>query len=84
MTLHDTLNDDERLAGLDLRQLEQLVGLVEYDESADPFPVSGWEHVRAVLAAAHFRGVRIHQALTWASITVACFFVWTVAVLAIA
>ena len=52
--------------------------------SAGPFPVSGWEHVRAVLAAAHFRSVRIHQALTWASITVACFFVWTVAVLAIA
>ena len=43
MTLHDTLNDDERLAGLDLEQLEQLVGLVEYDESADPFPVSGWD-----------------------------------------
>jgi 4-hydroxyphenylpyruvate dioxygenase len=43
VTLHDTLNDDERLAGLDLRQLEQLVGLVEYDESADPFPVSGWD-----------------------------------------
>jgi len=43
VTLHDTLNDDERLAGLDLEQLEQLVGLVEYDESADPFPVSGWD-----------------------------------------
>lgn len=51
--------------------------------SAGPFPVSGWEHVRVVLAAAHFRSVRIHQALIWASITVACFFVWTVAVLVI-
>jgi 4-hydroxyphenylpyruvate dioxygenase len=43
MTLEDTLNDDERLAGLDLHQLEQLVGLVEYDASTDPFPVSGWD-----------------------------------------
>jgi 4-hydroxyphenylpyruvate dioxygenase len=43
VTLHDTLNDDERLADLDLDTLKQLVGLVEYDESADPFPVSGWD-----------------------------------------
>jgi len=43
VSLHDTLNDDERLAGLDLHQLEQLVGLVEYDASTDPFPVSGWD-----------------------------------------
>ena len=43
MSLEQTLNDDERLAGLDLHQLEQLVGLVEYDASADPFPVSGWD-----------------------------------------
>ena len=51
--------------------------------SAGPFPMSGWEHTRAVLAAAHYRSVRMHQALTWASITVACFFAWTVAALAI-
>lgn len=31
----------ERQADLDLRQLKQLVGLVEYDASADPFPVVG-------------------------------------------
>jgi 4-hydroxyphenylpyruvate dioxygenase len=43
VTLEQALNDEERLAGLDLRQLEQLVGLVEYDESSDPFPVSGWD-----------------------------------------
>jgi 4-hydroxyphenylpyruvate dioxygenase len=43
VSLEQTLNDDERLAGLDLHQLEQLVGLVEYDASADPFPVSGWD-----------------------------------------
>ena len=38
-----TLNDDERLARLSLDQLRQLVGLVEHDESHDPFPVSGWD-----------------------------------------
>lgn len=51
--------------------------------SAGPFPASGWDHVRAVLAAAHFRSVRLHQALMWAGITVACFFAWTIAVLVI-
>ncbi|CCG04072.1 4-hydroxyphenylpyruvate dioxygenase [Blastococcus saxobsidens] len=43
MSLDQALNDEERMAGLDLRQLEQLVGLVEYDPSADPFPVAGWD-----------------------------------------
>src|SRR3954447_13150579 len=39
------LTHDELLAGLDLEQLHQLVGLVEYDESRDPFPVTGWDAV---------------------------------------
>ena len=39
------LTSDEFLAGLDLDQLHQLVGLVEYDESSDPFPVTGWDAV---------------------------------------
>jgi 4-hydroxyphenylpyruvate dioxygenase len=43
MSLEQTLNDEERLADLDLAQLKELVGLVEYDESRDPFPVSGWD-----------------------------------------
>src|SRR3954447_24745611 len=43
MSLDQVLNDEERLAELDLDQLQQLVGLVEYDASADPFPVSGWD-----------------------------------------
>jgi 4-hydroxyphenylpyruvate dioxygenase len=43
MGIQQTLNDEERLADLDLEQLRQLVGLVEYDPSADPFPVSGWD-----------------------------------------
>lgn len=37
------LTHDEFLAGLGLEQLQQLVGLVEYDESQDPFPVTGWD-----------------------------------------
>ena len=43
MSLEQTLNDDERLAQLDLDQLRQLVGLVQYDASGDPFPVAGWD-----------------------------------------
>jgi 4-hydroxyphenylpyruvate dioxygenase len=43
MSLEQALNDHERLAQLDRAQLEQLVGLVEYDASGDPFPVSGWD-----------------------------------------
>jgi 4-hydroxyphenylpyruvate dioxygenase len=43
MSLEQTLTDQERLAELDLDQLRQLVGLVEYDASGDPFPVSGWD-----------------------------------------
>jgi 4-hydroxyphenylpyruvate dioxygenase len=38
-----TLTPDERHADLDLEQLKQLVGLVEYDESTDRFPVTGWD-----------------------------------------
>jgi 4-hydroxyphenylpyruvate dioxygenase len=43
MGIQQTLNDEERLADLDLEQLRQLIGLVEYDPSADPFPVTGWD-----------------------------------------
>ena len=43
MSLDLALSDEERLAQLDLDQLKQLVGLVEYDASGDPFPVSGWD-----------------------------------------
>ncbi|MBM7808261.1 4-hydroxyphenylpyruvate dioxygenase [Geodermatophilus bullaregiensis] len=43
MSLEQVLNDEERLAQLDVEQLRQLVGLVEYDASGDPFPVTGWD-----------------------------------------
>ena len=43
MTLAETLTNEEKLADLDLDSLKQLVGLVEYDASQDPFPVTGWD-----------------------------------------
>jgi 4-hydroxyphenylpyruvate dioxygenase len=43
VTIEQTLTDDEKLAELSLEQLQQLVGLVDYDASRDPFPVSGWD-----------------------------------------
>jgi 4-hydroxyphenylpyruvate dioxygenase len=53
-----TLTPDEQAAQLDLEQLKQLVGLVPYDESADPFPVTGWDAVVFVVGnatqAAHY------------------------------
>ena len=45
MSIDQTLTSQERLAELDLNQLRQLVGLVEYDAAADPFPVTGWDAV---------------------------------------
>ncbi len=52
------LTTDERAAGLELDQLKQLVGLVDYDESRDPFPVTGWDAVSFVVGnatqAAHY------------------------------
>jgi 4-hydroxyphenylpyruvate dioxygenase len=55
---HIDLTDQERDAGLDLHQLKQLVGLVDYDQSKDPFPVTGWDAVVFVVGnatqAAHY------------------------------
>ncbi|MFF5494141.1 4-hydroxyphenylpyruvate dioxygenase [Streptomyces aquilus] len=45
MSIEQTLTSQERLAELDLQQLKQLVGLVEYDPAGDPFPVTGWDAV---------------------------------------
>jgi 4-hydroxyphenylpyruvate dioxygenase len=39
------LTSSERLAELDSQQLQQLIGLVRYDASADPFPVTGWDAI---------------------------------------
>ncbi|MEJ8281088.1 4-hydroxyphenylpyruvate dioxygenase [Pseudonocardia spirodelae] len=41
----DILTDAEKLADLDADALRRLVGLVEHDDSADPFPVTGWDAV---------------------------------------
>jgi 4-hydroxyphenylpyruvate dioxygenase len=43
MTVEQTLTDQERLANLSLDQLKELVGLVDYDPSNDPFPITGWD-----------------------------------------
>ena len=40
-----TLTEQEAQAGLDLQQLQQLVGLVQYDEQKDPFTVTGWDAI---------------------------------------
>ncbi|NHN54513.1 4-hydroxyphenylpyruvate dioxygenase [Calidifontibacter sp. DB0510] len=39
------LTAEERDADLDLDQLKQLVGLVDYDANRDPFPVTGWDAI---------------------------------------
>jgi 4-hydroxyphenylpyruvate dioxygenase len=52
MSLENMLTDQERLADLDLAQLEQLVGLVQYDDAADPFPLNGWDSLGWVVGNA--------------------------------
>ncbi|MDV3222952.1 VOC family protein, partial [Intrasporangium sp.] len=49
---HADLTDLERDAELDLEQLKQLVGLVEYDEDKDVFPVTGWDAIVFVVGNA--------------------------------
>ena len=52
------LTDSEKAAELSPEQLKQLVGLVEYDATSDPFPVTGWDAVVFVVGnatqAAHY------------------------------
>ena len=52
------LTVDEMKADLSLEQLQQLVGLVEYDAESDPFPVTGWDAICFVVGnatqAAHY------------------------------
>ena len=62
-TTHSTLTaltDEEQQAGLSLEQLRQLVGLVEYDAAADPFPVTAMDAVcfvvgNATMTAAYYQ-----------------------------
>ena len=46
------LTQDELKADLTLEQLQQLVGLVEYDEDKDVFPVTGWDAIVFVVGNA--------------------------------
>jgi 4-hydroxyphenylpyruvate dioxygenase len=48
----EILTPEEQQADLSLEQLKQLVGLVEYDESKDPFPVTGMDAVVFVVGNA--------------------------------
>ncbi len=46
------LTEQELAANLDIEQLKQLVGLVEYDEDKDVFPVTGWDAIVFVVGNA--------------------------------
>ncbi|MDQ6715901.1 MAG: 4-hydroxyphenylpyruvate dioxygenase [Actinomycetota bacterium] len=46
------LTEQERAANLDVEQLKQLVGLVDYDEQRDVFPVTGWDAIVFVVGNA--------------------------------
>lgn len=50
--LTESLTRDEKAAGLTEDQLKQLVGLVEYDASSDPFPVTAMDAVCFVVGNA--------------------------------
>jgi 4-hydroxyphenylpyruvate dioxygenase len=56
--MSDTLTPEELQAELSLDQLKQLVGLVDYDESKDPFPVTAMDAIVFVVGnatqTAHF------------------------------
>lgn len=52
MTVEQTLTDEERHADLSLEQLKELVGLVDYDASSDPFPIVGWDALEWVVGNA--------------------------------
>ncbi|TWS20706.1 4-hydroxyphenylpyruvate dioxygenase [Tsukamurella asaccharolytica] len=51
-SLEQTLTDEEKLAGLGVEQLQQLVGLVSYDATRDAFPVNGWDAIVFVVGNA--------------------------------
>ena len=51
--MSETLTPQEVQADLTLEQLKQLVGLVEYDEEKDPFPVTGWDAIVFVVGQRH-------------------------------
>lgn len=60
MTNQIALTDEEKQARLDVNQLKQLVGLVDYDLTNDPFPVTGWDSIvfvvgNATEAASYFQ-----------------------------
>jgi len=67
MTIEQTLTDTEQLAHLALPDLRQLVGLIDYDATSDPFPINGWDALiwvvgnatQAALYYQHVYGMRL-------------------------
>jgi len=62
MAVEQVLTEQERAAELNVRELRQLVGLVEHDPAGDPFPISGWDALvwtvgNAAQAALFFQAV---------------------------
>jgi 4-hydroxyphenylpyruvate dioxygenase len=71
VTIQPMLTDDERLAGLTLSQLKQLVGLIEYDAAEDPFPITGWDALvwtvgNATQTAQHYQVVYDMEVVAYA------------------
>ncbi len=59
-TVHTTAFEEQ--AGLTVEQLREMVGLVEHDAGADPFPVTGWDALvwivgNATQTAQHYEAV---------------------------
>jgi 4-hydroxyphenylpyruvate dioxygenase len=62
MAVEQALTEQELAAELNVKELRQLVGLVEHDPSRDPFPISGWDALvwtvgNATQAALFFQAV---------------------------
>ena len=76
--LLDQLNDHRWRTGAPVDPRVRWLTLPSIEDSAAAW---NWARVNLLLGAARIRRERIHLADTWTFITVACFLVWTVAIL---
>jgi len=74
----DQLNDHRWRTGAPLDPRVRWLGLPSPEDSEAAWD---WNRINLMLGAARVRRERIHLADTWTLITVACFLLWTVAVL---
>jgi hypothetical protein len=74
----DQLNEHRWRTGAPLNPRVRWLSAPSVEDSAAAWD---WARVNLMLGAARIRRERIHLADTWTFITVACFLVWTVAVL---